>query len=175
MNSLISRKILLISCFTVILAMFHLQAEAVDNDIFDETTLEKLNETTLDVLLIGTAPGGIERGFAIILDITTNTQRIYRVGDYIENAEIKFVSRKHVVLGVGGENQVLSFADPRKIEGVPADEVLDEYVFEPTETIFVTKPEVFIQRGKPSSDNPNEKPKIRRILFKAKQKKPESD
>lgn len=154
--------------------MSHLQVGAAENNDFDETTLEEFRETTLDILLIGTAPGGVEKGFAIILDNKTNIQRICRVGDLIENAEIKYVSRKHVVLSVDGENQVLSFADPRKIERVPAEQALED-VIEPSDPIFVGPLEVFIQRDEPSKDNPNEKPKVRKIIFTGKQKVAEQD
>ncbi len=175
MNAILSRIVYLTFSFLLIMAPFSLQAGAAENDGLDETTLKEFKETTLDILLIGTAPGGIERGFAIILDNQTNIQRIYRVGDYIDNAEINHVYRKQVVLKINGQKQLLSFADPRSIERVAADEVLEEYVFEPTETIFLSKPEVFIQRDKPSPDNPNAKTKVRRIIFTAKQKEPESN
>lgn len=82
---------------------------AQDNAI----NIDELDSTSLKLVLIGTFAGDNETSAAIIEDTSTrpNTKGLYRIGDNIQNAEIKSIVRKKVVLRVGNKDEVLSMED----------------------------------------------------------------
>jgi type II secretory pathway component PulC len=136
----------------------------------DAAALEDLDETSLDILLIGTAPDDAGRGFAVIQDRAGGVQMIYRVGDLIKGAEIMQIHRQMVVLELDGEREVLSFASPGKVEVVPTERLLEETEPETAREIIGYAPEVFIQRDEPIDGQTDPKMPVRRIIFKSKQK-----
>lgn len=68
---------------------------------------EPLQETSLNLTLLGTISGEGDVQRAIILDKTGKTQDIYYKGDAIGAAIIKEVERGKVILTVGGKDEIL--------------------------------------------------------------------
>lgn len=171
MNNPLKLILCLLLSTSAITMPFILQANGAEEEEILETALTNLEETSLDIELIGTAPGKDNRCFAVILDNETKIQQICRKGDYIKGALIKQVYRDKIVLSLDGEDQLLTFADPRQVKKIPAKNITSENVTEePSETLVELDPDVAIIRDEPSADNPDEKPRLRRIVFKNKQK-----
>lgn len=73
--------------------------------------LDKLKETKLNVKLWGTVTGNPERDYAVIEDKNKREQGLYHKGDTIQDATIKMILRKKVVLRVGQEDEILVMED----------------------------------------------------------------
>lgn len=73
-----------------------------------------LEKTSLKLTLWGTVTGGKKQdGWAVIKDMKTKQQELYRVNDKIQGATIKAILRNKVVLTVNGKDQILEVnADP---------------------------------------------------------------
>lgn len=71
-------------------------------------------QTTLDVVLMGTIDGTDNSSRAIILNKQDNTQELYQIGDYIDDAMVKEIRRSKVILEVNGEEQVLDMIESYK-------------------------------------------------------------
>jgi len=71
--------------------------------------------TTLKLKLQGTIVGDKEGLGAVIYDMNTKKQAIYKIGDTVQGATIASVERGRVILKVGGKEQVLSFDEPQKV------------------------------------------------------------
>ena len=69
--------------------------------------LERLKQTKLNLKLIGTVSGDRKMAYAVIEDVKTRKQNLYRAGDTIQNASIKMVLRKKVVLRVNNQDEIL--------------------------------------------------------------------
>ena len=76
-----------------------------------EEIIETLEETTLQLSLLGTVAGDPESGRAIILDKKVNSQNIYRVGDSVQDAEIRQILRGKVVLRRGEKDEILTMVE----------------------------------------------------------------
>ncbi len=72
---------------------------------------ESLQETTLQLVLLGTVAGSTRDARAIIVDKKENRQEIYQIGDAIQGAYVTAVDRGQVVLEVNGRNEVLTIKD----------------------------------------------------------------
>ncbi|MFP4225180.1 MAG: type II secretion system protein GspC [Desulfobacterales bacterium] len=81
------------------------EAEAVE--------LDKLKQTELNLKLWGTVTGDSEKAYAVIEDKSKNRQGLYHKGDAIQNATIKMILRKKVVLRVNGEDEILVMEDEK--------------------------------------------------------------
>jgi len=75
--------------------------------------LEKLKKTDLDLRLLGTISGLGENSYAVIEQKRARSQNLYRVGDTIEQARIKMILRKKVVLTIDGRDEVLEIPEER--------------------------------------------------------------
>lgn len=73
--------------------------------------LETLEETTLQLSLLGTVAGDQESGRAFILDKKVRSQNIYRVGDSVQGAEIRQILRGKVVLRHAGKDEILTLVE----------------------------------------------------------------
>ncbi len=74
----------------------------------DDIELEKLKQTQLNLKLWGTVTGSeTRRAYAVIEDLKNRQQSLYREGDAIQNAQIKLILRKKVVLSVNGKDEIL--------------------------------------------------------------------
>ena len=75
-----------------------------------EELVESLEETTLQLALLGTVAGDAASARAIIMDQKERSQDIYRVGDTVQDAEIRQILRGRVILRRGEKDEVLSMA-----------------------------------------------------------------
>jgi len=73
--------------------------------------IETLEETTLQLSLLGTIAGHAGSARAIILDEKQRSQDIYRVGDTVQGAEIRQILRGKVILRHGEKDEILSMVE----------------------------------------------------------------
>jgi general secretion pathway protein C len=73
--------------------------------------IETLEETTLQLSLLGTVAGDPGSARAIIMDQRARSQDIYRVGDSVQGAEIRQILRGKVVLRHGEKDEILTMAE----------------------------------------------------------------
>ncbi len=73
--------------------------------------IEKLKKTRLNLKLWGTITGIGEKSYAVIEDTKNKKQQLYAQGDSVQNAKIKLILRKKVVLSVDGKDEILEMAD----------------------------------------------------------------
>lgn len=78
----------------------------------EEPEVDNLEETTLQLSLLGTVAGDPAGARAIILDGKDRKQNIYRVGDSVQGAEIRQILRGKVVLRHGEKDEILTMAEP---------------------------------------------------------------
>jgi general secretion pathway protein C len=76
--------------------------------------LEKLQQTRLNLKLFGTIIDTDDDDYAVIEDTQKRQQGLYKNGDTIQNAEIKLILRKKVVLSVNGKDEILLMEDEKK-------------------------------------------------------------
>ncbi|VEN72554.1 conserved hypothetical protein [Candidatus Desulfarcum epimagneticum] len=69
--------------------------------------IESLEKTRLDLKLLGTIVGGPENSAAVIAKSSRRKQRLYRIGDSVENAVIKMILWERIVLSVDGREEIL--------------------------------------------------------------------
>ena len=79
-----------------------------------------LQETNLALSLLGTIAGDTDSARAFILDQRLRSQDIYRVGDSVQEAQIRQILRGKVVLRHGENDEVLSMAGADDIVNVAA-------------------------------------------------------
>lgn len=83
----------------------------------EETNLEGLEPSTLDVVLLGTIQaGGQNDDRAVILNKTDRQQDIYKQGDKVQDAVIKKIFRGKVVLSRNGEDSILDISEAAKLD-----------------------------------------------------------
>jgi general secretion pathway protein C len=75
--------------------------------------LEKLKKTDLDLRLLGTIAGLGKDSYAVIEQTKTRSQDLYKVGDTIDQARIKLILRKKIVLTIDGRDEVLEIPEER--------------------------------------------------------------
>ncbi len=73
----------------------------------DLLQVENLDQTSLDVILLGTVAGNDEDAYAIIEDKSKRTQDIYHIGDSIKSAVLKNIYRNKVVIRFNGRDEIL--------------------------------------------------------------------
>ncbi len=73
--------------------------------------LETLEETSLQLSLQGTIAGDTASARAIILDQRKRSQDIYRIGDSVQEAEIRQILRGKVILRHGGKDEILTMVE----------------------------------------------------------------
>ena len=93
--------------------------EKVEPPPVEETVepIEALEETTLQLSLLGTIAGDYESARAIILDQRKRNQDIYRVGDSVQGAEIRKILRGKVILRHGDKDEILSMVEGDDMPG----------------------------------------------------------
>ena len=82
--------------------------------------IETLEETTLKLSLLGTIAGDSESARAIILDQRKKNQDIYRVGDSVQDAEIRQILRGKVILRHGEKDEILTMVEGSEKPGPPS-------------------------------------------------------
>jgi general secretion pathway protein C len=79
----------------------------------EDSAPEPMEETELNVVLLGTAVGTPEDTFAVIEDRVSREQNLYQVGDTVQDeARIVKVSRCRVILKRDGSREVLECIEP---------------------------------------------------------------
>lgn len=79
----------------------------------DLNSIGKLEETTLDVILLGTITGEDGDMRAVIYDKSKKKQELFSIGDYIQEAEIKKIIRGKVVLNYNGRDEILDMSNSK--------------------------------------------------------------
>ncbi len=85
----------------------------------ESVSLEELDATLLDIVLLGTITGSKYERRAIILDKSTNNQELYQKGDAIQGAIIKDILRGRVVLNFRGKDEVLNMSTEKDKKSQP--------------------------------------------------------
>jgi general secretion pathway protein C len=94
--------------------LFKTKEEAKPEKNVSDIELENLKQTSLNLKLFGTITGRDEQDYAVIEDTQKRKQGLYKKGDAIQNAEIKLVLRKKVVLSVNGKDEILLMEEDKK-------------------------------------------------------------
>ena len=66
-----------------------------------------LTKTKLQLKLLGTVAGDVSVARAIIEDMPSKVQDLYKIGDFIQGARIDSIERNRVILSLGGQREVL--------------------------------------------------------------------
>ncbi len=69
--------------------------------------VDSLEQTQLKLKLWATADGDRDNSYAIIEDEKDRQQKLYKIGDTIQNATVKMILRKKVVLSLLGKDEIL--------------------------------------------------------------------
>jgi general secretion pathway protein C len=83
----------------------------------DET--EGLQPTSLNLILLGTVSSAQGKDYAVIEEGPRKKQGLYKVGDTVQEAEIKRILRQKVVLRVGNTDEVLSMDEKPRSDILP--------------------------------------------------------
>lgn len=103
----------------LIILFFAAAAAYPEGDQVNETISRKAG---LNLRLLGTITGHNINGYAIIEDVATRRQKLYKMGDGIQNATVAKISREKVVLKVGDDFEILEID-----VGQPDVNAKDEY------------------------------------------------
>ncbi|MBC2715530.1 MAG: PDZ domain-containing protein [Desulfobacteraceae bacterium] len=93
--------------------LFKTKEDAKPEKIASDIELEKLQQTSLNLKLFGTITGRNDHDYAVIEDTQKRKQGLYKKGDAIQNAEIKLILRKKIVLSVNGKDEILLMEDDK--------------------------------------------------------------
>ena len=77
----------------------------------DAVILETLEETNLKLKLLGTVTGDRDKAYAIIEDENTRKQNLYRTGDSVQNATVKIILRKKIILRINNRDEILTMEE----------------------------------------------------------------
>ncbi len=78
----------------------------------DPIEVEALKPTELNLKLWGTVAGDTgSSAFAVIEEVKTRKQSLYRAGDTIQNATVKAILREKVILSVNGKDEILEMSE----------------------------------------------------------------
>jgi len=92
--------------------LFKTGTAPVENGPKEGLDIEALKETSLDLKLWGTVTlEGSQSDYAVIEDKKARRQQLYRIGDAVQNAVVKGILRKKVVLRVDGKDEVLTMEE----------------------------------------------------------------
>jgi ankyrin repeat protein len=103
----------------LIIIFFTAAAAYPGDDHVHDTTSPK---TSLNLRLWGTITGNNINAYAIIEDMTTRRQKLYKKGDEIQDADVEMIFREKVVLKVGDTFEILEIETGR-----PDVDMKDEY------------------------------------------------
>jgi len=73
--------------------------------------IEDLQPTALKLSLLGTVTGSQQNAFAVIEEINTKKQGLYRVGDSVQSATVKNILRGKVILRVKDRDEILTMEE----------------------------------------------------------------
>ena len=115
--------------------------------------VETLEETTLQLSLLGTIAGDTASARAIIMDKRQRSQDIYRVGDSVQNAEIRQILRGKVILRHGGNDEILSMVEGgEKSQAAPGADLQRPTASRPAERLPGRTPVGGMESGEPETE-----------------------
>jgi general secretion pathway protein C len=140
-------------------ARFNDYSEIVTRDLFQTAKaseseeniaspdLENLEKTKLNLTLWGTITGTDQKAYAVIENKSVREQQLYREGDTIEQARIKMILRKKVVLTVEGKDEILEMEEDidqsRQMPGPAEDPRMSRREEQPlSSTVTVAREEI---------------------------------
>ena len=142
-----------------------------------EVDLDALEETRMQLVLLGTVSGSREDARAIIRDEAAKKEDIYQVGSDIQGALIARIERGRVVLQVNGREEILNLKDPEggrprtgglpgpdlRPPGLPGDEAVQPAEIMPPEVDDRKVPQALPRRrinfrAAPQADLPQPEP-----------------
>ena len=96
------------------------------SSVDSQVEVEDLEETTMQLTLLGTVSGSKDDSRAIIRDEKAKVEALYHVGSELHGAIITRIGRGKVVLQVNGREEVLNIKDsgnsrPRQVASPPAE------------------------------------------------------
>ncbi|MFO7861073.1 MAG: type II secretion system protein GspC [Desulfosalsimonas sp.] len=91
--------------------LFHTGQAETSPDARAAAELENLEKTRLNLRLWGTITGTDEKAYAVIEEKSGNKQALYQEGDTIDQARIRMILRKRVVLTVNGKDEILEMEE----------------------------------------------------------------
>ncbi|MBA2880687.1 general secretion pathway protein C [Desulfosalsimonas propionicica] len=91
--------------------LFHTGQAKTPADARAGAELENLEKTRLNLRLWGTITGTDEKAYAVIEEKSGSKQALYQEGDTIDQARIRMILRKRVVLTVNGKDEILEMED----------------------------------------------------------------
>jgi general secretion pathway protein C len=89
--------------------LFNTKKQSAKN--LNPVILETLKETDLKLKLLGTVTDDNDKAYAIIEDETIRKQNLYRTGDSVQNATVKMILRKKIVLRINGRDEILTMEE----------------------------------------------------------------
>jgi general secretion pathway protein C len=102
-----------ISAYNAVLErnLFNTRSAAAPKADTEKVDIASLEETKLNLKLWGTVSGTKDGDYAVIEDVKTREQDLYRTGDTIQTAVVKEIHREKVVLTVDGKDEVLQMQE----------------------------------------------------------------
>lgn len=97
--------------------LFKVETKKKDGSAKDpEEAKEKLEPTTLSLTLWGTVTGGSNL-YAVIEDKKSKLQALYQEGDLVQDAKVKKILKKEIILTYQGKDQILEMETDSKKTG----------------------------------------------------------
>lgn len=109
--------------------------DKVKTDI--QVNIDELEETKLNLALLGTVSGGGDYDYAVIEEQDKKKQGLFKIGDTVASATVVKILRGNVVLRVNGKDEVLTMKEESRTQGSPQERELDR-----SSTIKVSKTDV---------------------------------
>ncbi|MCF8028051.1 MAG: type II secretion system protein GspC [Desulfobacteraceae bacterium] len=91
--------------------LFHTGQAETSPDSRAAAELENLEKTRLNLRLWGTITGTDEKAYAVIEEKSGGKQGLYQEGDTIDQARIRMILRKRVILTVNGKDEILEMEE----------------------------------------------------------------
>lgn len=91
--------------------LFNTAQKAVADQEIEPSELDKMEKTELNLRLWGTITGTNGKSYAVIEHKSKREQSLYQKGDKIDQARIKMILRKKVVLSVNGKDEILELEE----------------------------------------------------------------
>lgn len=94
-----------------------------------EEEIEDLQPTSLKLALLGTVSGNRQNAFAVIQELDKKRQALYRIGDSVQGAMVKKITRGKVILRVNERDEMLTIeagVASRGNEEIPIPEITNK-------------------------------------------------
>ncbi|MCF8037201.1 MAG: PDZ domain-containing protein [Desulfobacteraceae bacterium] len=91
--------------------LFNTAQKADADQEIEPSELDRMEKTELNLRLWGTITGTNGKSYAVIEHKSKREQKLYQKGDTIDQARIKMILRKKVVLSVNGKDEILELEE----------------------------------------------------------------